>query len=1019
MSVIPPVGETWLVTLECKQTSSFLNGVTQPLPGNPAVTLSSDPSVSGAKWAMTSVDQESVSLRCMGHLEGPRFLNGLTAERKVALAPITSGVFTGTHWFAFPDQSDPNSIELICQGTAPGGVQLAVTDGVVLTNRFFPAPPRALWTVQLLGKLSMLQCMGTAPGPAHRFLNGRTADNPPTVDLQDLTSGANTGTVWLTAFADGSGDPVTISCQGVLDGPRFLTGDGTVGLVGSPDDSSGTIWFFRKHPVDQRYLAISLDPVRGPFLNGTTFAGGPKGPGTVDLAPSPDGIFTGTMWRQSSPSIWWEPCPARPSSGPVVVRTVERLAQLTGFKDPEGVQMKDTSQDWGVWGTDLGANCKDPAGKLFIFFGDVIPFPDPNDRNRRDCHFVASIEAGTEITSITAASLTPVLLPNTNSFEAIRVNGDIGVTHTFEVASGAFWWNNKVHVFMHVNADTRKNHPEQQNMPPQGCYLVSKADPSTPGSFEFEFPFSPQMTPPPDYIKLSRWERFGGVAPVVVQNADHPWLPSRTGQGLVMFGIGFNNNVGDMATHLAWMPLIEGRDPSVDTVQYYFGNIGDRAIWLGDAQPNNQDNAVALFGAEPNLQSISAMWDQDARGWLIMHMTADINVNIVGPVIARIGETPLTMSDSFAVFDPCREAAYAKYMHWPGLDDIHSCDPPTVAEGPAWAYGAFLLDGRSKIDLIRGNVDLYYLLSLSSPYQVQLMHTSLQLRVPCPLLFYNDQTGDGKTAIADSAGGFKDFVQQPSGFGDWTHVIGTPGGGVLFYNASDGSAATAVVDSNGQYNFKSTLDDSLSPGPGWTHITSVGRYGLFFYKFDTGTGTGSGKTALLDGSGNFKPVKDIDGFGEWTHVVGCLNGTMLFYNLSGGAGGTATVDASGGYTFIGDINDDDLDAGWTQIAAVGVGSLIFYNVDTTDGAGATGTIDDSGEYTAGEHLNNLNPPAGPWTRVVGLKNGSVFFYRFGATNVDPPMGATATIDQDGHYVRLQTWSFFPIPTSPWSWITAV
>src|SRR5262249_6258706 len=150
---------------------------------------------------------------------------------------------------------------------------------------------------------------------------------------------------------------------------------------------------------------------------------------------------------------------------------------------------------------------------------------------------------------ITAASLTPVLA-NTNQFDAIQVDGDIGITHTFEVASGAFWWNNKVHVFMHVNADTRKAH--DQIKPPQGCYLVSKVDPSKPGPFQFEFSFSPRVSPPPDYTALSTNphpnspppEKFGGVAPVIVNNADHSWLPSQTGQGLVMFGIGHNDDDG-------------------------------------------------------------------------------------------------------------------------------------------------------------------------------------------------------------------------------------------------------------------------------------------------------------------------------------------------------------------------------------------------------------------------------------------------------------------------------------------
>ena len=233
-----------------------------PLAG--MVDLQRNNSISGAKWAMTSLNEDTLSLRCMGTAEGPRFLNGLTVEGKVALAPVTSGVFTGTHWSAAPGHSDANAIELNCAGAALGDTVLAEKNGdVVLAARFAPAPPNALWRVHLLGKLSMLQCMGTAPGVAHRFLNGRTRDTPPTVDLQDLTSGPNTGTLWLTAFADQGSGAVTISCQGVLGGPRFLNGqigDGTVGLVDSPDDSSGTKWFIARHPLapDDHFCSIGL-----------------------------------------------------------------------------------------------------------------------------------------------------------------------------------------------------------------------------------------------------------------------------------------------------------------------------------------------------------------------------------------------------------------------------------------------------------------------------------------------------------------------------------------------------------------------------------------------------------------------------------------------------------------------------------------------------------------------------------------------------------------------------------------
>ncbi|MBO3459871.1 hypothetical protein G7B40_030295 [Aetokthonos hydrillicola Thurmond2011] len=39
-----------------------------------------------------------VTLKCLGDVEGPRFLDGRTREGSVGLAPGTDGVFTGTRW---------------------------------------------------------------------------------------------------------------------------------------------------------------------------------------------------------------------------------------------------------------------------------------------------------------------------------------------------------------------------------------------------------------------------------------------------------------------------------------------------------------------------------------------------------------------------------------------------------------------------------------------------------------------------------------------------------------------------------------------------------------------------------------------------------------------------------------------------------------------------------------------------------------------------------------------------------
>ena len=54
-------------------------------------------------------------------------------------------------------------------------------------------------------------------------------------------------------------------------------------------------------------------------------------------------------------------------------------------------------------------------------------------------------------------------------------------------------------------------------------------------------------------------------------------------------------------------------------------------------------------------------------------------------------------------------------------------------KGPGNAYGAFLLPERfTRWDGDTGTLDLYYLLSLWSPYQVQVMRTTLRLGVTIP-----------------------------------------------------------------------------------------------------------------------------------------------------------------------------------------------------------------------------------------------------------------------------------------------
>jgi len=138
-----------------------------------------------------------VSLRCLGSIPGPRYLDGRTANGTVGLAPNMSPEFTGTRWRV-----------------------VRVGDGVV-----------------------ELKCLGDIEGP--RWLDGRTADG--TVGLAPNTNRPFSGTRWQVIQV-GYNNPniVVLKCLGDIEGPRWLDGrtaDGTVGVAPTTEPPfTGTKW---------------------------------------------------------------------------------------------------------------------------------------------------------------------------------------------------------------------------------------------------------------------------------------------------------------------------------------------------------------------------------------------------------------------------------------------------------------------------------------------------------------------------------------------------------------------------------------------------------------------------------------------------------------------------------------------------------------------------------------------------------------------------------------------------------
>ncbi|MCC5668907.1 hypothetical protein LC653_34895 [Nostoc sp. CHAB 5784] len=215
---------------------------------------------------------------------------------------------------------------------------------------------------------------------------------------------------------------------------------------------------------------------------------------------------------------------------------------------------------------------------------------------------------------------------------------------------------------------------------------------------------------------------FSWVAPCVVQNSQHPGLPQTPHeQGLVMYGFFYSSNPG---IRLAWMPLRTPAPPMIQDILYYTGN--PAAPWSP-----NVDAAVVLFSHTNTYTHLSAAWLEGPKRWILLYSNANDESGSEGyhrPAVARVSSSLWDWSDEIEIFNPNTQGAYGRYMHqvvgtdriWP---DIPPSDPNNNHEG--WAYGAFLLNRFTEWNATNRELDIYYLLSLSLPYQVQLMHSRL------------------------------------------------------------------------------------------------------------------------------------------------------------------------------------------------------------------------------------------------------------------------------------------------------
>ena len=120
MAAIPPLGSTWIVSLECLGSvpgPRFLDGRTHD--GSVGLAAVTAPPFTGTRWEMTTLAGGIVMLKSLGLIEGPnRFLDGRAQDGSAGLAPFITPPFSGTRWE--PHELAIDEITLKCLGEVQG-----------------------------------------------------------------------------------------------------------------------------------------------------------------------------------------------------------------------------------------------------------------------------------------------------------------------------------------------------------------------------------------------------------------------------------------------------------------------------------------------------------------------------------------------------------------------------------------------------------------------------------------------------------------------------------------------------------------------------------------------------------------------------------------------------------------------------------------------------------------------------------------------------------------------------------
>ena len=370
----------------------------------------------------------------------------------------------------------------------------------------------------------------------------------------------------------------------------------------------------------------------------------------------------------------------------------QKVCQLTGdtdfqYRAPTTNQSKSR---FSVGGTDLGYPFEHD-GRLYFLFGDTGgSTPDGRD--------------SIAYTRDADPDMCPHLdwIADGSTFHPVQADG-VSMAY-FEVPTTGFSANGAMYVFVWTDhKDLFKKDAQGNDLfsSPLGHAALLRSD---------------------DQGRTFRliWDRLGDkliyLSAVVVNNADVPGLPERTGQGLLIFGSG---KYRASNPYLAYLPLNVVEQKS--RVSYFTG------IDLASHQPKwGAESAATQLFDNPCVGELSVTWNRNLRQWMMLY-----NCDNPGGVVARVADTPWGPWSAPAVlFDAVADAGTCYFLR--GSPD---CGPPTDPFSPAngnpgGVYAPYVIPRYT-----RGgpqNTTIYYVMSTWNPYQVVLMKSTLILHSPLP-----------------------------------------------------------------------------------------------------------------------------------------------------------------------------------------------------------------------------------------------------------------------------------------------